>query len=117
MASGGKVGHGGPKEAAGPPGAAWDRALLARVAAGDAEALAQLYARHRPALLAYLALLAPEPGLAEELVQDTLLAAWRGAPGYAGRASVGAWLLGIARRRAHDARRRRAWTVVAGDEA
>ena len=82
------------------------------MAAGDRRALADLYARYERPLRTYLRLLTPDPGLAEELLQDTLLAAWTGAHGYAGQASVQGWLLGIARRRAHDAQRRRALHLV-----
>ena len=89
-----------------------ERAVVARMAAGDRRALAELYARYERPLLAYLRLLTPDAGLAEELLQDTLLAAWTGARGYAGQASVQGWLLGIARRRAHDALRRRALRLV-----
>ncbi len=87
-------------------------AVLARMAAGDHSALAELSARHHRALLAYLRSLLTDPGLAEEVLQDTLFAAWSGAVSYRGRASVRAWLLGIARRRAHDALRRRTIRVV-----
>jgi RNA polymerase sigma factor (sigma-70 family) len=40
--------------------------------------------------------------LAEEILQDTLLAVWRSADRYAGRSSVRTWLFGIARRQAHN---------------
>jgi RNA polymerase sigma factor (sigma-70 family) len=86
--------------------------VVARMAAGDRAALAELYAHHRRPLLAYLRSLLADPGLAEEVLQDTLFAAWTGAAGYGGRASVRAWLLGIARRRAHDAQRRRTIRAV-----
>jgi len=86
--------------------------VLARMAAGEREALAELYARHRRPLLAYLRSLVPDPGLAEELFQDTLYAAWTGAARYEGRSSVRVWLLGIARRRAHDAVRKRTFHAV-----
>jgi RNA polymerase sigma factor (sigma-70 family) len=89
-----------------------ERAVLGRMAAGDRAALAELYARHHRALLAYLRSLLTDPGLAEEVLQDTLFAAWSGASGYRGHSSVRAWLLGIARRRAHDALRRRTIRVV-----
>ena len=94
-----------------------DRQLVARMAAGDQQALTELYARYAGPLFTYLRLLSADTGVAEELLQDTILAAWRGAAGYAGHASVHAWLLGIARRRAHDVLRRRperggaAWAV------
>ena len=93
-----------------------ERAVVARMAAGDRRALADLYARYERPLLGYLRLLASDPGLVEELLQDTLLAAWTGADGYAGQASVQGWLLGIARRRAHDALRRRRLHVVGAAE-
>ncbi len=101
------------------PVAEQERTVVARMAAGDRSALADLYARYERSLLAYLRLLSPDPGLVEELLQDTLLAAWTGAGGYAGQASVQGWLLGIARRRAHDVLRRRRLHLVgsAGLEA
>jgi len=86
--------------------------VVARMAQGDRCALAELYARYERPLLAYLRHLTADPGLAEELLQDTLLAAWTGAHGYGGKASVQGWLLGIARRRAHDTLRRRTFQVV-----
>lgn len=93
-----------------------DRGLVARVAAGDRDALAALDARHRRPLFAYLLLLAPDRGTAEELLQDTLVAAWRGAGRFEGRSSVRSWLFAIARRQAATALRRRA-LPLAGEEA
>jgi RNA polymerase sigma-70 factor (ECF subfamily) len=90
--------------------------VLARMAAGDRAALSDLYARYRGALLAYMRSLVDDPGLAEEVLQDTLYAAWVGAAGYGRRASVRVWLFGIARRRAHDALRRRTMHVLASDD-
>ena len=81
--------------------------VIARMAVGEREALVELYARHRGALLTYLRSLLHDAELAEEVLQDTFLAAWTGASGYGGRASARVWLLGIARRRAHDTLRRR----------
>ena len=93
-------------EPMGTPGET-DEALLARVAAGDVGALEELYARHGRAVFACLCALTPDRGLAEELLQDTLVAAWAGAGGFSQEGSVRSWLLGIARRRARDALRRR----------
>ena len=76
------------------------------MAAGDRAALAELYGGEAPALFAYLRLFTSDRELAEEIVQDTFLAAWRGAAGFGGRASVRSWLFAIARRRATDALRR-----------
>ncbi len=86
--------------------------VVARMALGDRLALAELYARYERPLLTYLRHLTSDPGLAEELLQDTLLAAWTGARGYTGKASVQGWLLGIARRRTHYTRRRRSFQLV-----
>jgi RNA polymerase sigma-70 factor, ECF subfamily len=86
--------------------------LIERIAAGDRAALADLYEQYRRPLLAYLRLLTSDLGLAEEILQDTLLAVWNGAGGYAPRSSVRAWLFGIARRRARDSLRRRTFRFV-----
>jgi RNA polymerase sigma-70 factor, ECF subfamily len=84
-----------------------DRPLLDRVVLGDVGALETLYRRYDRLLFGYLAWLTSDPGLAEELLQDTIWAAWRGADAFTGSSSVRSWLLGIARRRARDARRGR----------
>jgi len=90
-----------------------DRATVARIAAGDRDALTELYGRYQRPLFAYLLLLAPDRGTAEEILQDTLVAAWRGAGRFDGRSSVQGWLFAIARRRAHAALRRRAVPLTA----
>lgn len=92
-----------------------DHALVERIATGDPQALARLYERHRGPLSAYLSLFTADRGLIEELVQDTMLAAWDGAMRFAGRSSVRTWLFAIARRRAADILRRRSLPIV-GDE-
>jgi RNA polymerase sigma factor (sigma-70 family) len=89
-----------------------DWPVMARIAAGERDALAELYARHRGPLMVYLRSLTGDPGLAEEVLQDTLFAAWTGAASYGRRSSVRVWLLGIARRRAHDSLRRHSMRVV-----
>jgi RNA polymerase sigma-70 factor, ECF subfamily len=86
--------------------------LIERIALGDRSALEDLYDTYRQPLLAYLRLLTSDLGLAEEILQDTLLAVWHGAGGYAPRSSPRGWLFGIARRRARDAMRRRTFRFV-----
>lgn len=83
-----------------------ERALAARIAAGERDALAELYGRYQRPLYAYLCLLTPDRGLAEEILQDTLLAVWTGARTYKGQGSMRSWLYGIARRQAHNSLRR-----------
>ena len=83
-----------------------DDELVAAVAAGDRRALDLLYRRHAPWLAGRLAARTSSRDLAEEALQDTFLAAWRGARGYHGTGGVPAWLWGIARRRLASLARR-----------
>ena len=92
-----------------------DADLLARIAGGNRTALADLYQRHQRPLFRYLCQLTPDRGLAEEILQDTLVAAWRGAGGFEGRSAVRTWLFAIARRQAHDAFRRRGLPMADDD--
>lgn len=89
--------------------------LVARMAAGDRAALAELYAIEGGALFAYLRHLTDDRELAEEVVHDTLLAAWHGAADFSGRGSLRSWLLAIARGRAADALGRPRLRVVPED--
>jgi RNA polymerase sigma-70 factor (ECF subfamily) len=76
-----------------------DEALVAALAAGDREALAELYRRHAPWLLLRLGRRCADPGTVEEVVQDTFVAVWRGAGRYRGVGEVPAWIWGIGIRR------------------
>jgi len=78
------------------------RRLLARVAAGDRPALADLYARYARPLLGYLSQLTPDHGAAEDILQETFVAVWRGAGAFKDQSAVYTWMLGIARRQAHN---------------
>jgi RNA polymerase sigma factor (sigma-70 family) len=81
--------------------------LLARLGRGDRDAVDRLYARYARPLYGYVLDLVPDAGLAEEVVQDTFVAAWRGASRFEGRSSLASWLFGIARRQARDRTRSR----------
>ncbi len=83
-----------------------DAVLLHRIAAGDRDALEALYQRYQRPLFRYLLQLTTDRQLAEELLQDTLVAVWKAAGEFQGRSSVRTWLIGIARRQAHNALRR-----------
>jgi RNA polymerase sigma-70 factor (ECF subfamily) len=76
-----------------------DDTLLAAVAAGDRGALAELYARHAPWLMLRLSRRCADPGMVEEVVQDTFVAVWRGAARYRASGEVPAWIWGIGIRR------------------
>ena len=86
--------------------------LIARIAAGERAALACLYARIGGPLMGYLLQLTSDYGLAEEVLQDTLLAIWSSAATFAGRSSARTWLFGVARRQAHNTLRRRGLPLV-----
>jgi RNA polymerase sigma factor (sigma-70 family) len=81
--------------------------LVARLAGGDRAAIDRLYARYGRGLFAYVSDLVGDAETAEEVVQDTFVAAWRGAARFERRSSVSSWLFGIARRQARDRMRSR----------
>jgi RNA polymerase sigma factor (sigma-70 family) len=92
-----------------------DRHLVAQIAHGEKHALEELYARYQRPIFTYLLQLTADYGLAEEILQDTLVAVWKGARSFEGRASVLTWLIGIARRQAHNALRQH--KIIPTDEA
>ena len=70
--------------------------LLQAARGGDEDAFGRLVEPHRSALLAHCyRMLASVPD-AEDAVQDALLRAWRGLPGFEGRSSLRSWLYAIA---------------------
>jgi RNA polymerase sigma-70 factor, ECF subfamily len=89
-----------------------DRDLVCALALGDRHALATLYARHAAWLVLRLSRRCSDSGAVDEAVQDTFLAAWRGADRFAAKGEVAAWLWGIASRRLADQLRRRSPTEV-----
>ena len=76
-----------------------DAELVALIADSHRDALAELYRRHGGWLVARLRHRCADEGLVAEALQDTFVAAWRGADRYAGTGQVAAWLWGIAIRR------------------
>ncbi len=83
-----------------------DAALLAAVGDGDRGALRDLYERHAPWLQMRLSRRCADPGMVDEVLQDTFVAVWRKPRAYKGEGEVGAWLWGIAVRRLIDQLRR-----------
>jgi RNA polymerase sigma-70 factor (ECF subfamily) len=57
-------------------------------------------------------LVTAERVLAEEIVQDTMLAVWRGADSFRGESSARSWVIAIARRKTRDRLRGRRLRVV-----
>jgi RNA polymerase sigma factor (sigma-70 family) len=79
--------------------------LLARARAGDGEAFRALTEPHRRELQVHCYRMLGSFQDAEDALQDTLLAAWRGLGGFDGRASLRTWLYRIATHRCLNARR------------
>jgi RNA polymerase sigma-70 factor, ECF subfamily len=85
-----------------------DRAVLARIANGELNALDELYERYKTMAYSIAYRITDDASLAEDVVQDAYLGVWRNAARYIeGRGSVKTWLLSIVHHRAIDAIRRR----------
>lgn len=81
-----------------------DDELLARVAAGDADAFGDLFGRHKGLVYRFALHMCGSPAAADDVTQDVFLTVMRDAGRYErGRSGVTAWLCGIAR---NHARRR-----------
>jgi RNA polymerase sigma-70 factor (ECF subfamily) len=78
---------------------------LARARAGDEQAFRALTDPYRRELQLHIYRIVGSPHDAEDLLQETLLAAWRGLDQFQERASVRSWLYRIATNRALDALR------------
>jgi RNA polymerase sigma-70 factor (ECF subfamily) len=93
-----------------------DRAALLRIADGELAALEDLYDRYKTMAYSIAYRITNDATLAEDVVQDAFLGAWRNAARYVeGRGSVKTWLLSIVHHRAIDAIRRRRPTTELPD--
>ena len=66
--------------------------LIGRARAGDRDAFAELVEPHRRELQVHCYRMLGSLQDAEDLLQETLLAAWLGLEGFEGRSSVRTWL-------------------------
>ena len=96
---------------------ALERQLLNSVAAGDEEAIAELYERYFPRLFKFLYRLSHDYGLTEEIVNDVMLVVWRSADKFRGESKVSTWILGIAYRQCMKKLRKQHLPQASGNEA
>ena len=85
-----------------------DREVLDAIAGGDHGAIAVLYDRYKTMAYGLALRITGDASLADDVVQEAFVGAWRNAGRYATeRGSVKTWLLAIVHHRAIDAVRRR----------
>jgi RNA polymerase sigma factor (sigma-70 family) len=90
-----------------------DEMLLAALGSGNSEAAAAFVRRFQSRVYGLAVTMLRDPGIAEEVAQETFVRAWRHAATYdARRGRVATWLLTIARNVAIDRARVRAPTPV-----
>lgn len=88
-----------------------DTELIARVAAGDQEALKQLYDHYAAHLNSFVQNYLADPQEAADIVHEAMLDVWRSADRFGGRSTVKSWMFSIARNKAIDRNRKGARTV------
>jgi RNA polymerase sigma-70 factor, ECF subfamily len=92
-----RVGAAGPAAKAGSGEAEDESALVARVAAGEAQAFRTLVDRHLPMVLGIARRMLRDDAEAEDVAQDALLRLWRNAAGLElGEGGVRPWLRRVA---------------------
>lgn len=93
---------------ASPRDAATDAALLARVAARDAQAMAEIYDRYAPRLYGLIVSLIRDRTSAADVLQEVMVSLWQSAAARydAALGSAESWMLMLARARAVDHLRR-----------
>jgi RNA polymerase sigma-70 factor (ECF subfamily) len=94
-----------------------DDALIAAVARGDTLAMKVLYARHNVRVFRFALRLTRDEALAEDVVSEVFLQAWRGAKNFQAKSKVSTWLLAIAHNKAKDAVQRRRHEYLSDDDA
>src|SRR5215471_20106784 len=89
-----------------------DDALIARAAAGDREAFADLYRRRRPDVYRFALLMSGSNAVADDVTQDVFMEVIHHAGRYqSGRSGVMPWLFGIARNHVLRSRNRQRFAV------
>jgi len=90
--------------------------LIRRVRLRDRGALRELYLLYHRRLSRFLMRVTQRQDLAEEVINDTLLAVWNSAERFRGDSRVSTWIVGIAYRRALKSLRRRPLDIIGLEE-
>jgi RNA polymerase sigma-70 factor (ECF subfamily) len=85
------------------PGEIGERALRARLVAGEDAAYRECYQQYAPKLMRLLTGIVRSKARAEELLQETFIAAFRGIARFRGEVGLATWLARIAANRAYNA--------------
>jgi RNA polymerase sigma-70 factor (ECF subfamily) len=95
------------------PGRSSDSRLVKRAARGDRAAFDELVVRHRDRVWAIALRMCRDRDDAEDVLQETFIAAWRALDRFGGRSEVTTWLYRIAVNKSHDViAKRRASTTL-----
>lgn len=84
------------------PGAIGERALRARMIAGEDAAYRDCYQLYAPKLMRLLVGILHNKARSEEILQDTFIAAFRSVSQFRGEVSISSWLARIATNRAYN---------------
>jgi RNA polymerase sigma-70 factor (ECF subfamily) len=84
-----------------------DQALIESIADGDRDAMRVLFARRRVSIYRFVLRLTGNETIAEDIVNEVFLEAWRRADRFEAKSQVLTWLLAIARHKALSALKRR----------
>ena len=85
-----------------------DPQLLSRIAYEDRAAFHLLFERHSERVYRFALSITRRPHLAEEVLQETMMAVWKGAKRFKERSKVTTWILGIAKNQSYNLLRREA---------
>jgi RNA polymerase sigma factor (sigma-70 family) len=94
-----------------------DEALISAIVRGDKRSMQMLYARHNVRVYRFALRLTRDESLAEDVVSEVFLHAWRGAKNFQAKSKVSTWLLAIAQNKARDALQSRRYEYLSDDDA
>jgi RNA polymerase sigma-70 factor, ECF subfamily len=80
---------------------------IRQIAQGDERAFERLFRCYAPRIFRFAMSYLNDPALAEEVVQETMIAVWKNAKDYKEQSQLSTWILGIARNKALDRARAR----------